>query len=146
MDTCFDLVGSRQHGVASNEIISWSTDRPAIPIADRQKLSRRKIMTKPMNLRDSFVCQRSHRGNDMIFWIFPVVLCRHAFHLTLANLQEFGFELHLRSSPSAFSRYGWSVDQLITSLLATLDMKAELLNLLPVSATNGGFLIQRVIY
>ena len=24
--SCFDLVGSRQHGVASYEVISWSTD------------------------------------------------------------------------------------------------------------------------
>ena len=38
-------------------------------------------------------------------------------HVTLANLQKFGFEFHLRSSPSAFS--GWSADQLITSLVAT---------------------------
>ena len=29
VDSCFDLVGSRhQHGLASNEVISWSTDRP----------------------------------------------------------------------------------------------------------------------
>ena len=34
-------------------------------------------------------------------------------HVTLANLQRFGFEFHLRSSPSAFS--GCSVDQPITS-------------------------------
>ena len=26
MDSCFDRVGSRQHGVASNEVICWSTD------------------------------------------------------------------------------------------------------------------------
>ena len=26
MDSCFDLVGSRQHGVASYEIFSWSAD------------------------------------------------------------------------------------------------------------------------
>ena len=39
--------------------------------------------------------------------------------VTLANLQKFGFEFHLRSSSSAFSGHGWSVDQLITSLLAT---------------------------
>ena len=31
-----------------------------------------------------------------------------------------GFEFHLRSSPSACSGYGWSVDQLTTSLLAAL--------------------------
>ena len=40
-------------------------------------------------------------------------------HVTLANWQRFGFEFHLRSSPSAFSRCEWSVDQPITSLLAT---------------------------
>ena len=38
--------------------------------------------------------------------------------VALANRQRFGFEFHLRSSPSAFSGYGWSLDQLITSLLA----------------------------
>ena len=37
----------------------------------------------------------------------------------LVNLQNFGFEFHLRSLPSAFSGYRCSVDQLITSLLAT---------------------------
>ena len=26
MDSCFDLVGSRQHGVASYKIFSWSAD------------------------------------------------------------------------------------------------------------------------
>ena len=26
VDSCFNLVGSRQHGVAGNEVISWSTD------------------------------------------------------------------------------------------------------------------------
>ena len=28
VDSCVDLGGSRQHGVASNEVISWSTDHP----------------------------------------------------------------------------------------------------------------------
>ena len=28
VDSCFDLVGSRQHGVASNEVISGLTDHP----------------------------------------------------------------------------------------------------------------------
>ena len=28
IDRCFDLVGSRQHGVASYKVISWSTDHP----------------------------------------------------------------------------------------------------------------------
>ena len=39
--------------------------------------------------------------------------------VTLTNLQKNWFEFHLRSSPSACSGYGWSVDRLITSLLAT---------------------------
>ena len=38
---------------------------------------------------------------------------------TLTNRQRVAFEFHLRSSPSAFSGYEWSVDQLITSLPAT---------------------------
>ena len=49
----------------------------------------------------------------MIFWIFPVVLC-HAFcmwHWPTGKDLVFGFEFHLRSSPSAFSGYEWSVDQ-----------------------------------
>ena len=38
-------------------------------------------------------------------------------HVTLVNVQKFGFEFYLGLSPSAFS--GWSVDQPITLLLAT---------------------------
>ena len=38
--------------------------------------------------------------------------------MALATLEKFGFEFHLRSSPSAFNGYGWSDNQLITSLLA----------------------------
>jgi len=33
VDSCFDLVGSRQHGVAESEAIGWLTDRP--PLAQR---------------------------------------------------------------------------------------------------------------
>ena len=43
--------------------------------------------------------------------------------MTLANLQRFGFEFHLRSSPYAFS--GCSVDQPITSFLAHLADKTQ---------------------
>ena len=39
-------------------------------------------------------------------------------HVTLANWQIFGFEFHLRLSPSAYSGFV-SVDQLNTSQLAT---------------------------
>ena len=64
------------------------------------------------------VCpQYSYRGKDMIFWIFAIVHCQ-AFSMW-HNWQRFALEFHLRSSPSAFSGYGWSVDQLITSLIAT---------------------------
>ena len=28
VNSCFDLVGSRQHGIASNKVISWLTDHP----------------------------------------------------------------------------------------------------------------------
>ena len=34
---------------------------------------------------------------------FPLCLSSRVLHVTLANLQRFGFEFHLRSSPSAFS-------------------------------------------
>ena len=42
--------------------------------------------------------------NDAIFWIFFHCLGLHVLHVTLANLQIFGFEFHLRSLPHAFSR------------------------------------------
>ena len=46
------------------------------------------------------------RGNDMIFWIFPILpSVSRVLHVTLANWQRFGFEFHLRLSPSAFSAY-----------------------------------------
>ena len=39
VDSCFDLVGSGQHGVASYELISWSTDHSYPPNADGDDLS-----------------------------------------------------------------------------------------------------------
>ena len=39
-ESCFDLVGSRQHGVASNEVISWSTDHSYSLNADGDDLRR----------------------------------------------------------------------------------------------------------
>ena len=68
-----------------------------------------------ISLRDSFCLQFPYRGNDMIFWIFPIVHC-HAF--CMWHWPRFGFGFHLRSPPSAFSLfsvfsgYEWSVDQL----------------------------------
>ena len=68
-----------------------------------------------------FVCpQFPYRGNDMIFWIFSVVLC-HAFcmwHWPICKNLDLNFiwghhHLHLVGMDQ------WSVDQLITSLLAT---------------------------
>ena len=40
-------------------------------------------------------------------------------HVRSGQSENIWVEFHLRSSPSAFSEYEWSVDQLITSLLAT---------------------------
>ena len=52
------------------------------------------------------VCpQFPYRGNDTIFWIFLIVPC-HAFcmwHWPIGK--RFGFEFHLRSSPSAYSGF-----------------------------------------
>ena len=42
MDSCFDLVGSRQHGVASYEVISWSTDIHILADADGDDLVNRR--------------------------------------------------------------------------------------------------------
>ena len=42
-----------------------------------------------------------------------------ALHVTLANWQRFGFQFHLRSSPSASSAFVKIIDQLNTSQLAT---------------------------
>ena len=89
---CFDLVGSRQHGVAYNEIIGWSTDFFCL-CAVSLSLQRHDIL--------DFSCCPLAR----------------VLHVTLANLQKCGSEFHLRSSPCAYS--GWSVVQPNTSLLAT---------------------------
>ena len=71
-------------------------------------------------LRDSF-CLSAYsllrQRHDILDFSCCPLSC--VFQVTLANLQKFGFQFHLKSSPSAFSGYGWSVDQLITSLLAT---------------------------
>ena len=40
VDSCVDLGGSRQHGEASNEVISWSTDHPCSLNADGDDLRR----------------------------------------------------------------------------------------------------------
>ena len=56
----------------------------------------------------------SRQRHDILeFSYFPL---SRVLHVTLANWQRFGFGFHPRSSPSVFS--GWSVAQLITSLLA----------------------------
>ena len=53
-----------------------------------------------------FVCPQSPcRGNDMMFWISPIVQGRPlVLHVTSTNPQTFEVEFHLRSLPSGFSR------------------------------------------
>ena len=54
---------------------------------------------------------------DILIFFFLSFVMR--FACNIGQSAKFGFEFYLRSSPSASSGYGWSVDQLITSLLAT---------------------------
>ena len=75
---------------------------------------------KKIFLRDSFslsAVSLSWQRHDILD--FSCCPLSRALHVALANLQKFEFEFHLRSSPSAFSGYGWPVDQLITSQLVT---------------------------
>ena len=54
-------------------------------------------------LRDSFFCLQSQQQRNILD-IFAYCLGSHVLHVTVANLQIFGFEFHLRSLPCAFSR------------------------------------------
>ena len=68
-------------------------------------------------LRDSFfVCPQSPYRHDIVD--FSCCPLWRVLHVILVNLHNFGFEFQLRSSPSALSGYRWSVDHLITSILA----------------------------
>ena len=70
-------------------------------------------------LRDSFCLSAvslSRQRHDILD--FPYCPLPRVLHVTLVKVLRFGFEFHLRSSPSAFCGYGRAVD-LITSLLAT---------------------------
>ena len=71
------------------------------------------LMTFP---RDSFCLSAvslSRQWHDILD--FSYCPLSRVLHVTLANPQKFGFEFHLRSSPSAFSGYEWAVDKLIIS-------------------------------
>ena len=60
MDSCFVLVGYRQHGVASNEVISWSTDHPCPLNADDDDL---KWNSNPNFCRFANVTKRLTKDN-----------------------------------------------------------------------------------
>ena len=60
VDSCFDLVGYRQHGVASNEVISWSTDHPCPLNADDDDL---KWNSNPNFCRFANVTKRLTKDN-----------------------------------------------------------------------------------
>ena len=55
----------------------------------------------------------SFSRHDMIFWIFSCCSLSRVLHVSSILGTRY------RSSPSAFNAYGWSVDQLIFSLLTT---------------------------
>ena len=109
VDSCFDLVKSRQHGVASNKVISWSTDHPYPLNADgdgfrwnwnpnfrrlanvickthdkgQQEKSRISYRCRSKEYAErQKLSRRKIRANDddIIFWILPVVLC-NAFYM-----------------------------------------------------------------
>ena len=66
-----------------------------------------------------FVCPQSPcRANNMIFWMFSCCPLSRVLHVTLANLW-------VSSEVITSCGCGWSVDQLITSLLAALHRADE---------------------
>ena len=68
-------------------------------------------------LRDSFfVCPQSPYRHDIVD--FSCCPLWRVLHVILVNLQKFGFEFQLRSSSSSLGGFRWSVDPLITSILA----------------------------
>ena len=57
MDSCFDLVGSCQHGAASNEVISWLSDHPYPLNADGDDL---RWNSNPNLCRLAYVTCKTH--------------------------------------------------------------------------------------
>ena len=85
--------------------VSWTNHR----LLPWQILFYQALILLIFNMVCGTVCvclQFSYRRNDMIFCIqFSYCPLSRVLHVTLANWQRFGFEFHLRSSPSAFSGY-----------------------------------------
>ena len=73
-------------------------------------------------LRDSFclfTVSLSRQQHDVLD--FSCCPLSRVLHVTLANLQKFGFEFHLRSSPSAAFGDGRSFNRLLHNLLHSAD-------------------------
>ena len=100
VESCFDLLGYLQHGVASCEVFSWSTDihKPTICRLWWPQM----IMFLWDSLCLSAVSLSRQRHDILDFSYRPL---SRVLHVTLANWQGFGFEFHLRSSPSAYSGF-----------------------------------------
>ena len=65
-----------------------------------------KVLKRTTDIISCVCPQFPYRGKDTIFWInFSYCPLPCVLHATLANWQRFGFEFHLRSSPSAYSGF-----------------------------------------
>ena len=122
VDSCFDLIGSLQHGVASCEVCSWLTDIHK-PTKCRwwwpqMKLKSKSLPTEQCHMQNAWqgtigqfscgtVCLSavylSRQWHDILD--FSNCPLSRVLHVTLFNWQGFGFEFHLGSSPSAFSGF-----------------------------------------
>ena len=100
MDSCFDLVGSHQQGVTSNEvIINWSSK----PIKCRWRWPQMKLKSKsdvadwPMSHAKCMTGQMTTGKIQKIMLPRLGNSCSLSLvlHVTLANRQRFGFEFHL---------------------------------------------------
>ena len=73
MDSCFDLAGSHQHGVASNKVISWSTDHPLNTDGDDLRGNSNLNVLKLANV----TCKACDKEQQEKFGISTVSLSRY---------------------------------------------------------------------
>ena len=128
VDSCFDLVGSLQHGVASCEVFSWSTDIhkptvckwwwPQMKLKSKSlPMSHANRMTKnnKKSLEYRFVASTRKMWTDTNCpegksWPNHIKNEQHcpmsrALHVTLANWQRFGFKLAFKILLRNFDKF-----------------------------------------
>ena len=123
VDSCFDLVGSRQYGVAKNEVIGWSTDHPRN--ADGDDLRKKILQIGQCHMKKPAT---KNNGKNPEYHVVVAIRRLRTDKDCLAEKSwpnDVKFESHQRFSPFAFG--GWSVDQpvLITCYTVLTRPKIE---------------------